>query len=98
LKCEIPVAFHEAALGATIEVPTLDGRVKMKIPAGTQSGQTFRLSGRGVPHLKGGGKGDLFVKAKVAVPKKLEAREEELILELASLHDENPRANLPVTL
>jgi DnaJ-class molecular chaperone len=98
LKCEIPVAFHEAALGATIEVPTLDGSVKMKIPPGTQSGQTFRLSGRGVPHLKGGGKGDLFVKAKVAVPKKLEAREEELIRELAELRDENPRANLPAAL
>lgn len=98
LTCEIPVSFGEASLGATIEVPTLEGNVKMKIPTGTQSGQTFRLSGRGVPHLKGGGKGDLFVKVKVAVPKDLELREKELIEELAKLRDENVRTNLQTAL
>ena len=97
LHCEIPVAFTEAALGATIDVPTVDGEVKMKIPAGTQSGQKFRLSGRGVPHPKnhpGGGKGDVFVQVKVAVPKNLEPRETELIEELSALRDENVRQNL----
>jgi DnaJ-class molecular chaperone len=95
LKCELPISFAEAALGATVEVPTLGGAVKMKIPAGTQSGQTFRLSGRGVPHLKGGGKGDLFVKAKIVVPQKLESREAELIREFSQLHEQDVRANLP---
>ena len=98
LHCEIPIAFAEAALGATIDVPTVDGEVKMKIPAGTQSGQKFRLSGRGVPHHKGGGKGDVFVKAKVAVPKNLEPREEELIQELAQLRQQDVRSNLQATI
>jgi molecular chaperone DnaJ len=77
LLCEVPVTFSEAALGAQIQVPTLNGEVGLKIPAGTQSGQTFRLSGRGVPRLKGGGAGDQFVKVKVAVPKNLNEREQE---------------------
>lgn len=97
LHCEIPVTFAEAALGATIDVPTIEGAVKMKIPAGTQSGQKFRLSGRGVPHPKnhpGGGKGDVFVKVKIAVPKNMEPRETELIQELSQLREQNVRANL----
>jgi DnaJ-class molecular chaperone len=98
IHCEVPVTFAEAALGATIEVPTINGAVKMKIPAGTQSGQTFRLSGRGVKHLKGGGHGDQFVKVKVDVPKKLETREAELVQELAQLRDQNVRRSLPTEL
>jgi DnaJ-class molecular chaperone len=98
LKCELPITFAEAALGATIEVPTLEGSLKMKIPAGTQSDKTFRLSGRGVPHLKGGGKGDLFVKAKVVVPHKLDERTTELIRELAERQQENVRAHLATQL
>jgi DnaJ-class molecular chaperone len=82
LSCEIPVTFAEAALGATIDVPAPNGTVGLKIPAGTQSGQTFRLSGRGVPKLKGGGAGDVLVKIKIAVPKDLTERERELIEEL----------------
>jgi DnaJ-class molecular chaperone len=98
LKCEIPITFAEAALGATIDVPTVNGEVKMKIPAGTQSGQTFRLSGRGVPHHKGGGAGDQLVKVKVAVPKNLGPKEEELIREFARLRDQNVRLNLQTDL
>jgi DnaJ-class molecular chaperone len=98
LLCEVPVTFSEAALGAQIQVPTLNGAVGLKIPAGTQSGQSFRLSGRGVPRLKGGGAGDQFVKVKVAVPKNLEAREQELIQELAQLRGEDVRRELPHSL
>lgn len=98
LHCEIPITFAEAALGATIDVPTVNGDVKMKIPAGTQSGQTFRLSNRGVPHHKGGGAGDQFVKVKVAVPKNLGPREEELIRELSRLRDQNVRLDLQTNL
>ena len=98
LICEIPITFSEAALGATIIVPTPDGEVKMKIPAGTQSGQTFRLSGRGAAHHKGGGHGDILVKVKITVPKNLESREQELIEELSQLRDQNVRSNLQSTI
>jgi curved DNA-binding protein len=98
LLCEVPVTFNEAALGALIQVPTLNGQVGLKIPAGTQSGQTFRLSGRGVPHLKGGGAGDQFVKVKVAVPKNLSEREQQLVQELAQQRSEDVRRDLPRSL
>ncbi len=94
LHCEMPLSFGEAALGATIGVPTANNEVQLRVPAGTQSGQTFRLSGRGVPHLKGEGAGDIFVKMKVAVPKGLSARETELVEELAKLRPDNVRAGL----
>lgn len=81
LSCEMPVTFAEAALGATIEVPAPQGTVGLKIPAGTQSGQTFRLSGRGVPKLKGGA-GDVLVKIKIAVPKDLTDEEKALVQQL----------------
>ncbi|HEY0072559.1 MAG TPA: J domain-containing protein [Abditibacteriaceae bacterium] len=97
LHCEVPITFAEAALGAQIEVPTISGNVQMKIPAGTQSGTTFRLSGRGVPKSKGGA-GDQYVKVKVAVPKNLGPREEELIQELTRLRDQNVRLELPSSL
>lgn len=100
LHCEVPVTFSEAALGATIDVPTISGRVQMKIPAGTQSGQTFRLSGRGSPKAAKNGSdaktaGDQYVKVKIAVPKNLAPREEELIGELSRLRDQNVRLELP---
>lgn len=98
LTCEVPATFSEAALGASIQIPSLSGNIGLKIPAGTQSGQTFRLSGRGVPHLKGEGSGDLFVKIKIAVPKDLSVRERELIEELAHQRSDDVRANLPAAL
>jgi len=97
LSCEVPITFAEASLGAQIEVPTVGGQVQLKIPAGTQSGQTFRLSGRGVPGSKGGA-GDEFVKVKIVVPKNLGPREEELIRELSKLRDQNVRLDLPAGL
>jgi molecular chaperone DnaJ len=81
LMCNVPLAFEQAALGATITVPTLSGPAQVKIPAGTQSGTVFRLKGKGVPSLRGGGRGDQHVRVIVEVPthlssdqrKKLEA-------------------------
>jgi DnaJ-class molecular chaperone len=97
LQAELPISFEEAALGATVEVPTLDGTVKLKIPAGTSSGQNFRLSGRGVPKRKGG-QGDLYFKAKIAVPKELTAEQQELVKQLHLESGETLRANLPARL
>ena len=97
LKIEVPVSFAEAAMGAQIPVPTLDGTVTLRIPAGTQSGQTFRLSGRGIAP-KTGKAGDELVTVKVAVPRDLTERETELIEELAALRPDDARANLPKSL
>ena len=97
LKIEVPVSFAEAAMGAQIPVPTMDGTVTLKIPAGTQSGQTFRLSGRGIAP-KTGKAGDELVTVKVAVPRDLSERETELIEELAALRPDDARASLPKSL
>ena len=97
LKIEVPVSFAEAALGAQIPVPTMDGTVTLKIPAGTQSGQTFRLSGRGIAP-KTGNAGDELVTIKVAVPRELSERETELIEELRALRPDDVRSHLPKSL
>ncbi len=94
LQVELPVTFAEAALGAEIEVPTMDGRVTMKLPAGASSGQRLRLAGRGMPRMHGGGRGDEYVQVKVVVPKHLSAEERELIARLGQIRKEDPRANL----
>jgi len=73
LTMEVPITVGEAVLGATITVPTPDGNVSLKIPAGTQSGRRFRLRGKGVPDMRGGGRGDLYVRAMVQVPERGEA-------------------------
>ena len=65
------ISFAQAALGAEVEVPTLDGKVKLNIPEGTQTGTTFRLKGKGVPFLRNGGRGDQFVTVNVAVPRSM---------------------------
>ena len=65
------ISFSQAALGAEVEVPTLDGKVKLNIPEGTQTGTTFRLKGKGVPFLRNGGRGDQFVTVNVAVPRSM---------------------------
>lgn len=77
LFCEIPIKFTLAALGGSINVPTLFGKGSLKIPAGTQSGTTFRLRGQGVSHLRGNGKGDLLVRVQVEVPTKLNGDQKE---------------------
>ncbi len=94
LYLTVPLTFAEAALGAEVSIPTLKGRVTMKIPPGTQGDQVFRLAGMGMPRLKGGGYGDLYAKVKIVVPRNLTPRERELIQELARVSRENPRANL----
>ena len=94
LYVDVPVTFAEAALGAEIEVPTMFGKVGIKVPAGSQNGRLLRLKGKGMPKLKDTDEGDLFAKLTVVVPKKLNEREQELVKELASLDEENPRAHL----
>ena len=91
---DLPLTFPEAALGTTVEVPTLDGKVKLKIPAGTADGRKFRLRGKGAPKTRGKGHGDMIVTARLAVPKKLTAKERELLKKLQELEKENPRAFL----
>lgn len=83
IVCDIPITFPEAAIGAEIEVPTLKGKVKMKVPAGTQSGSIFRLRGKGAPDLRGYGHGDQLVRITVEVPRKLTAKQRELLEEFA---------------
>ena len=92
--CDVPISFVQAALGTEMEVPTLDGSAKVKIPAGTQSGHVFRLRGRGIPHLGGYGTGDQLVRVAVETPRKLSARQRELLEEFAraSGEDVHPRS------
>lgn len=93
LYCDIPISFSEAALGADIRVPSLEGKLKYKIEPGTQTGTTFRLKGKGVENLKGGRKGDLYVTVKVKIPTKLNSKQKELIEELADESGENLRSS-----
>ena len=93
LGIELPVTIAEAALGAKIEVPTLDGSVTVKIPAGTQDGKRLRVKGRGAPRPKGG-RGDLHVTVRVEVPQKLSRREKELLEQFAEAHKDSPRQHL----
>jgi len=90
IYCEVPLTYAQAALGDEIEVPTVDGRVKLKIPAGTQTETFFRLRGKGVPHLRGSGRGDQHVKVRVITPTKLSDKQKELLRELAELSGEKP--------
>src|SRR5437764_14709261 len=95
LLLTVPVTSPEAALGAEIQVPTLDGApVTLRIPAGTRSGRTFRVKGRGVPHKKG--TGDLLVTTEVAVPAKLTPEQREAVETLAEASTESPRRHLGV--
>ncbi|NGQ94141.1 molecular chaperone DnaJ [Brevibacillus sp. SYP-B805] len=90
IYCEVPITFAQAALGDEIEVPTVDGRVKLKIPAGTQTETFFRLRGKGVPYLRGSGRGDQHVKVRVVTPTKLTERQKELLREFAGLSGDVP--------
>jgi len=90
----LPVTAPEAALGTTLEVPTLRGKVSMKIPPATSSGRTFRLPGYGMPRLKGGGAGDQLVAIKIVMPSDVTPAERELYEQLKELRTDNPRAYL----
>jgi molecular chaperone DnaJ len=93
LHMELPVTFAEAALGAEVQVPTLSGKVTMKIPPGSASGQQLRLSGQGMPR-RSGGFGNLFARLKVTVPRNLSEEERALIERLRELRKENPRERI----
>ncbi len=86
--CEMPISFTQAALGAHIDVPTLDGPVSMKIPAGTQSGKVFRLRGKGIPSLGGSGRGDQHVRVLVETPTHLTKEQKDLLERFAALSGE----------
>ncbi len=83
--CEVPISFTQAALGVHIDVPTLEGKVKMRVPSGTQSGKVFRLKGKGIAHLHGGGRGDQHVRVIVETPTELSAEQRELLERFAEL-------------
>lgn len=82
---DMPITFAQAALGSEIEVPTLDGKVMLKIPAGTQTGTKFRLRGKGIQNVHGHGKGDQHVIVKVIVPKKMTSKQKELLREFSDM-------------
>ena len=82
---ELPVSFADAAMGAEVEAPTLDGKETLKIPAGTQSGRTFRLKGKGVPLVHSNSRGDELVTVKVVIPQNLTSRQKELLKEFAEI-------------
>ena len=81
---EQEISYAQAALGAEVEVPTLDGKVKLNIPEGTQPGAVFRMRGRGIPSLRGGGRGDQFVSVKMTVPRNLTGTQKELLRQFAA--------------
>src|SRR5437763_1543697 len=92
LVIDVPVTYSEAALGATVEVPTpYGGRVSLKVPAGTQDGRQLRIRGHGAPKLDGSGNGDLIARLRVTVPKKLTKKEREALEELQKVSREDPR-------
>lgn len=92
LEVTVPVTIVEAALGANVEVPTLDGSVTVKVPSGTQNGKILRVRGRGAPR-PGGGHGDLLVNVRVDVPQKLSKKEKELLEQFQQLHKGSPRGH-----
>jgi molecular chaperone DnaJ len=95
LKLRIPISFTEAALGADVTVPTLDGKVTLRVPSGTASGRTFRVTGKGVPTQKG--TGDLLVTVDVEVPDELSPQARDLLEQMRNLESQhNPRAHLGV--
>jgi len=94
LLLEVPVTYPEAALGATIEIPTPDGPVKLKIPSGSETGKLLRVKGRGAPKLNGGGKGDLLARVRVTVPQKLGKAEKEALEAYGEVLREEPRERL----
>jgi molecular chaperone DnaJ len=92
LTLDLPVSYPEAALGGNVKVPTLNGEVTLKIPAGTDNGRTFRVRGKGAPKAKGGS-GDLLVTVQVRVPSKVSKEERELLARLRDLQEASPRGH-----
>ncbi len=94
LSLEVPIGVHEAALGATIKVPTIDGSANLRIPAGTQSGQRFRLRSLGAPAPRTGERGDLLVEVRVVLPPLKDERSRELMRELGHINAADVRRDL----
>jgi len=94
ILCSVPITVTEAALGAKIEIPSIDGKTLLKIPPGTQNGQKFRLRGKGVPSPRNGIQGSQIVEVRVITPKVADERSKEILMELARLNPENPRAGI----
>ncbi len=94
LVINVPVTFAEAALGAQVEVPTLDGRVKLTVPAGSPDGRSLRIGGKGAPRLKGGGRGDLIATLRLDVPRELSAKQRDALEKYAKLDARDPRETL----
>lgn len=92
--CEVAVTYAQAALGDTLYVPTLDGKVKYELPSGTQPGEVFRFRGRGIQQLSGRGKGDQYVKIVVEVPKNLNQRQKDLLKEFDKTLVNKPKNNI----
>ena len=92
LTVTLPITAPEAALGTSLEVPTLRGKVSMKIPPATSSGRTFRLPGYGMPRLKGSGSGDQLVTVRIVMPSDLTPEEKALYERLKALRSESPRS------
>ncbi|KGX83734.1 MULTISPECIES: molecular chaperone DnaJ [Pontibacillus] len=88
--CEMPITFAQAALGDEVEVPTVHGKVKLKVPAGTQAGKTFRLKEKGAPSIRGTGHGDQHVKMRVVTPTNLNDRQKELLREFHEIEGNEP--------
>ncbi|SFA95546.1 MULTISPECIES: molecular chaperone DnaJ [unclassified Bacillus (in: firmicutes)] len=88
--CEMPINFVQAALGDEIEVPTLHGRVKLKVPAGTQTGTKFRLKGKGIPNVRGYGVGDQHILVRIVTPTKLTEKQKQLLQEFAEISGDAP--------
>ena len=95
LHCEMPISFTTAALGGEIEIPTLDGHAKMKIPAETQTGSTFRLRGKGIRPLRGNQHGDLMCHVVVETPVKLNEKQRELLRELEAINQQDSEKHSP---
>lgn len=95
LYCEVPVSFTMAALGGEVEVPTLDGRVSLKVPTETQTGRMFRMRGKGVKSVRGGGVGDLICKLVVETPVNLSSRQKELLKELEDTFEGSANKHKP---
>ena len=89
LVCRVPISYTQAALGSQIEIPTLQGKAEFEVPAGTQSGEVFRMAGKGMPDPRRRGLGDLLVQVTIEVPKKLSKEEQQKLRELAKLEHKN---------
>ena len=95
LYCEMPISFATAALGGEIEIPTLDGHAKVKIPPETQTGQVFRLRNKGIRPVRGSVTGDLYCHVALETPVKLTSRQKEILREFESINQEDPEAHSP---